>query len=172
MNKAISRKEFLRSSLITAAGLIITPNMLAAGVQDKPPAISPEIVSQFVRVAHFDFDKLKQMLQEHPLLLNSAWDWGGGDFETAMNAAGHMGLKETAEYLLTKGARADIFALTMLGKTEIVKRILKDYPVLLNSLGPHGFTLLHHAEQGGKDSEELLKYLQDLGLKEKKVSLF
>ena len=34
-----------------------------------------------------DFSKVKQMLDEHPLLLNAAWDWGGGDFETAIGAA-------------------------------------------------------------------------------------
>ena len=112
------------------------------------------------------------MLEEYPLLLNASWDWGGGDFETALGAAGHMGLKETANYLLQKGARADIFVLTMLGKTDIVKSTIKEFPSLLNSLGPHGFTLLHHAEKGGKDSEDLLAFFQSSGMKEKNISLY
>jgi len=49
------------------------------------------------------------MLAEYPLLLNSSWDWGGGDFETALGAAGHMGLKDTANFLISQGARVDIF---------------------------------------------------------------
>jgi len=172
MNTSISRKNFLSKSLLIATGIMAIPKFLLAQQQEKPPAIPSEIVNDFVKIAHFDFSKVKQMLEEYPLLLNAAWDWGGGDFETAIGAAGHMGLKETANYLLEKGARADIFVLTMLGKTEIVKAILKDYPSLLNSAGPHGFTLLHHAEKGGKESKELLNHLRTLGLKEKHKKLF
>ena len=69
-------------------------------------------------------------------------------------------------FLLEKGARADIFVLTMLGKTDIVKSMLKDYPALIYASGPHGFILLHHAQKGGKDAEVLFNHLQNLGLKE------
>jgi hypothetical protein len=172
MNNSISRKKFLSKSLLYATGLVVTPKFLLTQQQEKPPAIPSEIVNEFVKIAHFDFSKVKQMLGEHPLLLNAAWDWGGGDFETAIGAAGHMGLKETANYLLEKGARTDIFVLTVLGETDIVKSMLKEYPILLNSTGPHGFTLLHHAEKGGKESEELINHLQTLGLKEKHRKLF
>ena len=171
-NNSISRKSFLSRTLLLAPAMIFAPGMAFAQQKEKPPAIDPTIVKEFVRIAHSDFEKVKQMLEEYPLLLNASWDWGGGDYETAMNAAGHVGQKDIANYLLSKGVRADIFALTMLGKTEIVKSMLKEYPALLNSLGPHGFTLLHHAEKGGKDSEELLSYFQAEGLKETKRMLY
>ena len=164
--KSITRKDFLSGGFIAAAGLVLAPELLLAAQQNKPVALASELVNEFVKVAHSDFDKVKLMLDEHPLLLNASWDWGGGDFETAIGAAGHMGLKDMAKYLLEKGARADLFVLTMLGKTEIVKSILKAYPPLLNSAGPHGFTLLHHAEKGGKDSEELFNHIKSLGLTE------
>jgi hypothetical protein len=164
--KSISRKDFLSGSFIAATGIVFIPGLILAGQKDRPKAMASEIVNEFVKVAHSDFDKVKQMLDEHPLLLNSSWDWGGGDFETAIGAAGHMGHKDMANYLLNKGARADIFVLTMLGKTEIVKSILKEYPALLNSAGPHGFTLLHHAEKGGQESEELFAHIKALGLTE------
>ncbi|MBP6694840.1 MAG: hypothetical protein KA161_06910, partial [Saprospiraceae bacterium] len=96
-------------------------------------------------------------------------DWGNGDFETALGAAGHVGNKEIANYLISFGARTDIFVLTMLGETDIVKAMLKTYPALLQSKGPHGFTLLHHAEKGGKDAEKLLKHVQKMGLTEKMI---
>ncbi len=172
LQTSITRKNFLSKSFLAAAGILTIPNFLLAQQKDKPPAIKPEIVNEFVKIAHTDFSKVKQMLNEHPMLLNAAWDWGGGDFETAIGAAGHMGLKDTANYLLDRGARADIFVLTMLGKTEIVKSLLIEYPVLLNSAGPHGFTLLQHAEKGGKESEELYKHLQELGLNEKHRKIF
>ena len=168
----ITRKDFLSKSIVIAPALFLTPALLIANQKEKPLAIDPAIVKEFVRVAHSDFNQLKKMLNEYPLLLNASWDWGGGDFETALNAAGHMGLKETANYLLLKGARVDIFVLTMLGKTELVKSTIKEFPSLLNSLGPHGFTLLHHAEKGGKDSEDLLAFFQSSGIKEKNISLY
>ena len=172
MNNTISRKEFLSSGLLVAAGIASAPAIVLAQQQEKPPALPSDVVNEFVKIAHSDFGKVKQMLEERPLLLNAAWDWGGGDFETAIGAAGHMGLKDIANYLLEKGARADVFVLTMLGKVEIVKQTLRAFPSLLNSAGPHGFTLLHHAEKGGKDAEELVGFFQSLGLKDKHRKLF
>lgn len=169
MNHTVTRRKFLTNGLLIT-GLAATPDIIAQ--QDKPLPIDSKIVEEFVRVAHSDFNKVQEMHTKYPLLLNASWDWGGGDFETGIGAAGHMGLKEIANYLLDKGARADIFVLTMLGKTDPVKLMLKDYPNLLNSLGPHGFTLLHHAEKGGQDSLELFNYLQTLGLKDKHRKLF
>lgn len=99
------------------------------------------------------------------------YDWGGGDFETALEGAGHVGDKEIANYLIGEGARANIFALTMLGKTQIVKPVLEEFPNLIFSKGPHGFTLLHHAKVGGKDSEELYDYVQTKGLSEMKIKI-
>ncbi len=167
VSNRLSRKEFLAKATVLTTSTLVTSGLVSAMAQDRPPAIAADMVKEFVQVAHGDFAKLKEMLSAQPLLLNSSWDWGGGDFETAIGAAGHMGLKEMANYLLNKGARTDIFVLAMLGKTVIVKAMLTDYPELLNAAGPHGFTLLHHAEKGGKDGEELFAYLQSLGLKDK-----
>lgn len=172
MNHSISRKNFISQSLLLASGIGVLPKILFNQEPEKPKPIAPDVVKEFVKVAHSDFNKVNQMLEEYPLLLNASWDWGGGDHETAIGAAGHMGLKETANFLLEKGARADIFVMTMLGKTEIVKSMLKDYPALINAAGPHGFTLLHHAQKGGKESEELYNHLQVLGLKETFIKLF
>lgn len=175
----MNRKQFL---LTTGglSGLLLFPSLIKSQtppqdnlqkhVQTTDP-IKPEIVNEFVKTAHSDLSRVKELIKEYPLLLNSSWDWGGGDFETALGAAGHMGLKDTANFLLSLGARADVFVLTMLGKTEIVKGIIKQYPNLLHSPGPHGFTLLHHAEKGGKDSEPLLKYFKSLGLTETFIKL-
>lgn len=171
MNNLTSRKEFLKKGLLFTTGMSFAPSLIFAQNKEAAEIIDPKIVNEFVKIAHSDFDRVKEIIKEQPLLLNSAWDWGKGDFETALGAASHMGLKETANYLISLGARTDIFALTMLGKTDIVKAMLKAYPSLLNSKGPHGFTLLHHAEKGGKDSEKLLKHLQKLGLKETHIKL-
>lgn len=172
MGKATSRKDFLLKGFLLTTGIAIAPTSIYTQSQEKPKPIDPAIVQEFVKVAHSDFNRVQELIKTYPLLLNAAWDWGGGDFETAIGAAGHMGLKETANFLLSLGARADIFVLTMLGKTEIVKAILQDNPSLLYSKGPHGFTLLHHAKKGGKESEELAAHIQSLGLKETFIKLF
>ena len=99
------------------------------------------------------------------------WDLGGGDFETALEGAGHVGNKEIANYLIKQGARTNMFVLAMLGKTNIVKPYLEAFPEYLNARGPHGFTFLHHAQRGGEEAKEMLEYFQSKGLKETKMKL-
>lgn len=168
----MQRRKFLKQGAFGVLGFTALPEIIISQQNKRPPALESAVVKEFVQVAHTDLEKVKVMLEQYPLLLNASWDWGGGDFETALGAAGHMGLPETANYLLSKGARVDIFVLTMLGKTEIVKSMLADYPILLDSLGPHGFTLLHHAEKGGSEASELKEFLLNQGLKEKHIKLY
>lgn len=146
--------------------------LLAAPVAGPKDPIDPAVVKDFVGKAHNDLDRVTEIIGEHPLVLNVAWDWGNADFETALGAAGHVGRRDIAEFLLEKGARADIFVLTMLGETEIVKAILERFPGLLNSIGPHGFTLLHHAQRGGEAAQNLLDYLTEKGLTETFIDVF
>jgi len=96
---------------------------------------------------------------------------GGGDFETALEGAGHVGTKDVANYLIEQGARTNLFVLTMLGKTQIVKAYIETYPAYLTARGPHGFTLLHHANPGGEEANELVAYLHSKGLTETKMKL-
>nr|WP_235561171.1 ankyrin repeat domain-containing protein [Bacillus sp. FJAT-28004] len=110
--------------------------------------ISPELVQLFVGQAHGDFQKVQELLEQEPGLLNASWDWGNGDWETALGAAAHMGRKDIANYLLDKGARIDLFAAAMLDKVEIVKAIISDNSTLKDSLGPHQIPLINHAETG------------------------
>ena len=138
---------------------------------DNPPPLPIDLVKEFVIAGHSDFTKVQAMLKDTPNLIYSKFDWGNGDFEAAIEGAGHMGNKEIANYLLEAGSRVTLYVLTMLGKTSLVKPVLDAYPSLINAKGPHGFTLLHHAKVGGKDGEELFAYLQEKGLKEDWVKL-
>lgn len=131
-------------------------------MQKKEP-IKPEMVRDFVIAGHGNMDKVKELLLQEPALLNATWDWGGGDFETAIGGAGHMGKTEVAEFLLSSGARADIFVSAMLGQLAVVKLFLEAYPNLKSSKGPHGLTLMHHAKQGGDQSRDVLEYLKEIG---------
>ena len=124
------------------------------------PAIDPERVQQFVNDAHGDLDSVTRMLDEEPGLLNACWDWGGGDWETGLGAAAHMGRRDIAELLLGRGARIDLFAAAMLGKLDIVKAVVEDDPAVIDRKGPHGISLMSHARKGGKAAAEVVKYLK------------
>ena len=126
------------------------------------PALDSKLVEEFVAVAHTDLKRTKEMLEGEPNLVNATWDWGGGDFETALGAVAHMGAKDIANYLLEYGARLDIFAAAMLGKLEIVKAALKEYPNAKDILGPHDIPLIVHAEKGGEDAKAVLEFLKSL----------
>src|SRR5579871_1366689 len=133
-----------------------------SGTPERPPAIKPDLVKEFVVAAHGDLDKVKALLAQEPGLLNATWDWGGGDFEAAIGGAGHMGRRDIALFLLEKGARMDIFVAAMLGEIEVVRATLQAFPGLLKSKGPHGILLIAHARAGGKEAQVVLDYLQSL----------
>ena len=105
---------------------------------------------------------VKKLLDKEPALLNATMDWGGGDWETGLGGAGHMGRRDIAEFLIDRGARADIFAAAMLGQLVIVRDWLTLQPKLIDAKGPHGFTLHFHAQAGGKEAENVLDYLQSI----------
>lgn len=172
MKNTINRTQFLQKSLLGAAGILLPPSVLARQGQEKPAPVKLEIVKEFVTVAHGKMDRLKEMLENDHLLLHVSYDWGGGDYESAIEAAGHMGNKEIAAYLLGKGARYNIYLASMLGHLDIVKQVLTMNPQLLNSKGPHGFTLLHHALKGGESSVAVADYLKSLGAKETNVGFY
>ncbi len=149
----------------------MSPTTLLTQKTSRSEPYSQKLIKEFVVAGHNNLDKVKTMLADYPNLLNCTWDWGGGDFEMAIGGAGHVGNKEIANHLIGVGARVNLFVLTMLGKTNIVKPMLEEYPNLIYAKGPHGFTMLHHAKQGGDAALELYEYLQSKGLTKTKVSL-
>lgn len=166
----MKRKNFLLHSAAGATALLLNPfQTLAKNFADVEP-YKIDLVKEFVVAGHGakegDLDKVKSMLHDYPNMIYSKFDWGNGDFEAGIEGAGHLGNKEIANYLIDAGSRVTLFVLCMLGKTNLVKPILEEYPKLTFAIGPHGFTMLHHAKMGGKDAEELYAYLQEKGLKE------
>jgi len=129
-------------------------------MSDAPPQLDPATVQAFVASAHGDLDVVRSLLEEEPALVNAAWDWGGGDWETGLGAAAHMGRRQIALYLLEHGARLDLFAAAMLGYFEVVTAILSDFPEMREALGPHGIPLVEHARVGGADARAVLELLE------------
>jgi hypothetical protein len=131
-------------------------------MSDKP-RLDPELVRRFVNDAHSDFDSVRDLLEQQPALINAAWDWGAGDWETGLGAAAHMGRRDIALYLLGRGTRMDIFAAAMLGHLDIVRATIAAMPAARSWLGPHGIPLLKHAEVGGAEAMPVVEFLKGLG---------
>lgn len=167
----MDRKSFIKRGMVSTLGLGLVPGLAFGKSHYEPEPLKVELIKEFVVAGHKNMDRVKEMLVDYPNLIYSRYDWGNGDFEEAIEGAGHLGNKEIANYLIEQGARVNLFVLTMLGKTNLVIPTLEAYPNLLNAKGPHGFTLLHHAKVGGVDSEELMEYLSSKGLTQMNIKI-
>ena len=128
----------------------------------RKPQVNRQMAQDFVIYAHSDIDLVKKMLDKEPGLVNATIDWGGGDWESGLNGASHMGQRDIVMLLLERGARPDIFCAAMLGQLEFVKSMLTLQPKLIDAKGPHGFSLHFHAQVGGDASKPVLDYLQSI----------
>jgi hypothetical protein len=133
----------------------------------KRPQINRLLVQDFVIYAHMDLPMTKKLLEKEPGLIAATMNWGAADWESGLGGASHMGRRDIVEYLLENGARIDIFCAAMMGQLDAVRAFLTLQPKLIDAKGPHGFSLHFHAQVGGKESENVLDYLQSV----KKVEL-
>jgi hypothetical protein len=116
-----------------------------------------------VGASHGRVDRVKELVEARPKMALAEWDWGFGDWESALGAASHVGNREIAEYLISKGARPTLFSATMLGQLDVVKAFVAASPGVQQIHGPHGITLLSHAKAGGERAKPVLAYLEQLG---------
>jgi len=131
------------------------------------PQLNRLMIQDFVIFAHSDLEQVKKMLDAEPNLVNAFMDWGGGDWESALGGASHMGRHDIVKVLLERGARMDIFCAAMMGQLDAVKAFLTLEPKLIDARGPHGFNLHFHAQLGGKNADKMVEYLQSV----KKIEL-
>ena len=138
-----------------------SPNL--DSVSDLFPTQPPELVREMVTVAHFDLNRVKELVNARPSLARASWDWGFGDWEDALGAASHMGNRPIADYLISKGARPSLFSAAMLGQLEVVKAFLAAQPGAQRIRGPHSISLLAHAKAGGEPARPVFNFLESLG---------
>lgn len=153
----LTRRGVLQTGALAGAAFIARP-LVAQTIPDRGPRLDMEMVKEFVGAAHGNLEKTQTLLASQPALVNATWDWGGGDWETGLGGASHMGNREIALFLLSKGARMDVFCAAMLGNIDIVKAFLAADPKIVDLPGPHRIPLIRHAIAGKQDAVvELLK---------------
>ena len=157
-----SRRLFMGGSLAALARPAWAQEVPAVRKIERPPALDPALVKDFVGAAHGNLEKTQELLARQPGLLNATWDWGGGDFEAAIGGAGHMGRKDIAAFLIAQGARIDIFVAAMMGQLQVVQSLIGAFPEMTASRGPHGITLMAHALKGGPEAGAVVRYLESL----------
>lgn len=150
----------------TAHGLLAeTPSTggTGASVPEFYPRQDPLRAEKVVGLAHRDLKGVQELVDAQPSLANAAVDLGFGDWETALGAASHTGQREIAEYLISKGARPDLFTFAMLGNLEAIRAMVGNNPALRAIRGPHGISLLSHAKAGGDAAKAVTEYLESFG---------
>ena len=161
MTDRVTRRSFVKTSgMIGGAAAIFGFDDFDFLVQDggyqatddDTMVVPPEFPGQdrgsvmaIVAAAHAQLDKVTEMVSARPALAKASWDWGFGDWESALGAASHMGRHDIAEVLMAHGARPDIFTFAMLGRLEVVRSMVEASPGIQRTPGPHGIILMQHA---------------------------
>ena len=169
-HKTVTRRTAVKSSIFGFLAVAIPSISFAKNiieldpVLEKPdglplryPSIDDAIVNEVVGVSHFNLKRLKELVDKRPELARATWDWSFGDWETAIGAASHVGRRDIVEYLLSKGARPDIFTYAMLGEYAIVKAMIEARPGIQSIDGPHAISMLAHAKAGLRQKDSLSK---------------
>ena len=160
---AVPLFALMRERELSGAEMSNTQNDGLQPVTDLFPTQAPELVREMVTVAHFDLNRVKELVEARPSLACAAWDWGFGDWESALGAASHMGNRPIADYLISKGGRPSLFSATMLGQLEVVKAFVAAQPGVQSIRGPHSISLLAHAKAGGEAARPVYEFLKTLG---------
>jgi hypothetical protein len=127
------------------------------------PSQHPFLAKEMVGVSHGNLARVKELLARHPSMAKASWDWGFGDWETALGGASHIGNRPIAELLIEHGAPPTIFSAAMLGQLDVVEAFAAATPNVNQLRGPHGIPLVNHARAGGAQAADVLKYLESLG---------
>ncbi len=167
---AVNRRTFVAASSAALLAPIVKVRAAAAmvsvidgGLSANYPTQDPDLVREVVGKAHGDYDRVRELVTPRPALAKAVWDWGFGDWESALGAASHMGRPDIAQLLIEHGARPNLFTFAMLGQVDVVRATCDANPGIQRQPGPHGLTLMHHARKGGEDAAAVVEYLEQLG---------
>jgi hypothetical protein len=161
LHVGIARREFFGAMAAMSVPLARVPGDRAIVPAADFPRNDLTRVQAVVGASHANLERVRELVLEQPALAKASWDWGFGDWESALGAASHTGRREIARFLIEHGARPTLFSATMLGELRTVEAFLDADPGLIGLHGPHGISLVRHAQAGGDEARVVLDYLVD-----------
>ncbi len=91
---ALTRRTFVAASSATLVAPLVTVSAVTAMVQRVDgglpasyPTQDPDLVREVVGKAHVNYDRVRELVTPRPALAKATWDWGFGDWESALGAA-------------------------------------------------------------------------------------
>ena len=123
------RRHFLASLPVATCGALAAGGVLGAegaatatraAIPAEFPRQDREAVREVVSLSHRSLEGVRRLVEPRPALAKASWDWGFGDWESALGAASHTGQREIALFLMDQGARPNIFTFAMLGHVDAV----------------------------------------------------
>ena len=126
------------------------------GFKENPAGLPWTQVNPFVTLAHFNFPKVKELLQATPELLNARASWD----ELPVEASAHTGQFDMAAFLAERGAPVSTCTAVLLGLSNEVKEALAADPLVVNERGAHDIAILAYtgyAKEQAAIAEMLLK---------------
>jgi hypothetical protein len=169
MPHTLTRRQFFAAGSAVCASATPTASLglfglrRQEGLHERFPAQDDEAVEAVVRFSHFSLERVQELVDARPALAKANWDWGYGDWESALGAAAHTGNVEIAEYLIERGARPTLYSATAMGQLDVVRAFVAASPGIQKQAGPHGIPLLAHAEHAGDRAREVAEYLESVG---------
>jgi len=164
--QSVTRRSFIGAGTVSlVGGAALAAHRVPAIASDEKSVGVRDSASQkreFVGACHFPIDKVRKMLKGNPDLSRASWDWGFGDYESAIGACSHTGQIAIIDLLLAHGARPTIFTLATLDKVDAIKMYIETVPDARATEGPHSISMYRHA-QAGKASR-VMEYLESVNL--------
>lgn len=127
--------------------------------RDDTQGLPKDFINNFIVFSHFGFDRVKNLIELCPDLLNTRASWD----ELPVEAAAHMGRADIGGLFLDRGASYSICTAAVFGSVTDVKRMLTEDPRRIHERGAHSFPLLFYTAFG-KPQLETAEYLISVGV--------
>ena len=177
--RILTRRNLLAAASVTAAGATFLGSTGTAGATEPAsagtipadyPAQGTAAAREIVTSAHSDLARVEELVRARAELAKASYDWGFGDWESALDAACHMGRRDIADLLIENGARPTLFYAAMTGNLDAVKAMITAFPGIQSLHGPHGIPLMAHARAGKDAAKSVVKYLEKVGYADMKYT--
>src|SRR5579871_1176792 len=128
---------------------------LSLDAQGKPfvPAnidgLPQDFINEFVRLSHFDTERVKHLFKLAPGMLAARATWD----ELAIEAAAHTGTTALARFLADAGAPVSTCTATLLGLRDRVTALVGGDPACIRERGAHDLPLMSYTAYGEQHAE-------------------